>query len=144
MVTNPNHFGKLTLEELTDFEKTNQISLPEGYKKFLLKNNGGKPFKNTLQTPSTVIDHILGMHNGDYYASLYKHIHKFADRLPLSTFPVGNDAFGNLLIMSVHPDNYGQIFFWEQEGESAFQDGHYIDNVTFVAYSFDDLIDNLH
>src|SRR5215204_5613252 len=109
MVTNPNQFGKLSLEELTDFEKTNQIDLPDDYRKFLLTYNGGKPLKSTNQTPSTIIRYLLGMHNGDFYASLNKYIAMYAKRLPFSTFPIATDAFGNLFIMSVHPDNYGEI-----------------------------------
>src|SRR5215203_5073615 len=144
MVNNPNQFGKLSLEELTDFEKANKIDLPEDYKKFLLTYNGGKPLKNTNQTPSTIISYMLGMHNGDYYASLYRHIDMFAKRLPFNTFPIATDAFGNLFIMSVHPDNYGQIFFWEHEGEPEIGDGHYVDNVSFVALSFNDFISKLH
>lgn len=143
MVTNPNQFGGLSLEELTDFENTNQIELPEDYKKFLLDYNGGKPLKAKLKTPATVVTYILGMHNGDYYASLYKHINQFLNRLPLSTFPIATDPFGNLFIMSLHPDNYGQVFFWEHEGEPEVQDGHYVDNVSYVALSFADFIKKL-
>jgi hypothetical protein len=80
------------------------------------------------------------MHNGDYYASLYKHIDMFKDRLPLSTFPIATDPFGNLFIMSLHPDGHGHIYFWDREGEPEYQNGHYTDNCTFVAYSFSDFL----
>jgi hypothetical protein len=144
MVTNPNQFGKLSLEELTEFEKTNKIDLPQDYKKFLLTYNGGEPLKNTNQTPSTVVRYVLGMHNGDYDSSLYKYIDMFGKRLPFSTFPIATDPLGNLFIMSMHPDNYGQIFFWEHEGEPEIQDGHYIDNISFVAWSFNEFISKLN
>jgi len=84
------------------------------------------------------------MHNSDYYASLYKHIDMFANRLPLSTFPVASDAFGNLFIMSLHPDNYGQIFSGEYEGEPKVQGRHYIDNVSFDASSFKNFAERLY
>jgi len=83
------------------------------------------------------------MHNGDYYASLYKRIDVFKGRLPLSTLPIATDPFGNLFIMSLHSEGHGHIYFWDHEGEPEYQDGHYTDNCYFVAYSFTEFINNL-
>ena len=143
MVKNPNQYGSLTNQELSDFEKSNNIVLPEGYRAFLLKYNGGQPIKGNIKPPPTIVKCLLGMHNGPFSESLYKHIDMLKDRLPLSCFPIASDPFGNLFIMSVHPENYGQVFFWDHEGEPAKQDGHYIDNVSFVAYSFEEFLNNL-
>jgi hypothetical protein len=143
MVKNPNEFGKLSKEELSAFESTNQMELPQDYKEFLLTFNGGQPIKNKTDTPETIVTYILGMHNGDFYASLYKHIDMLSTRLPFSSLPIATDPFGNLFIMSLHPENYGQIFFWDHEGEPEHQDGHYVDNVSYVAASFGDFISKL-
>jgi len=51
--------------------------------------------------------------------------------------------FGNLFIMSVHPEGYGQVYFWDHEGEPEIQDGTYTDNCSFVAYSFSEFINSL-
>jgi len=138
-----NEFGRLQEVELSDFEKENSIELPKDYRDFLLEVNGGKPTPNENRNPPTVVTYILGMHNGEYYASLYKHIDMFKNRLPVSTFPIATDAFGNLFIMSVHSESYGHVYFWGHEGESEYQDGHYVDNCSFVAYSFSEFINNL-
>lgn len=143
MVKSTNEFGELREIELHDFQKENGMKLPEGYKRFLLESNGRVPRPNRNKKPSTVVAYILGMHNGSHYASLYKHIDMFRNRLPVSTFPIATDPFGNLFIMSVHPDSYGHIYFWDHEGEPEFQDGHYVDNCYFVSYSFDEFINNL-
>jgi hypothetical protein len=76
IIKNGNFFGKLSLQELNDFETENKIKLPNG---------------------------------------LDKHISMFQGRLPFSSFPIGSDSFGNLFLMSVHPDSYGQIYFWNHE-----------------------------
>ncbi len=144
MILNPNEFGKLSDEELNDFELTNNMKLPNDYRQFLLANNGGKPTKQANKSPETIVTYILGMHNGDYYASLYRHIDMFAKRIPFSTFPIATDSFGNLFLLSVHSENYGQIFFWDHEGEPEIQDGHYVDNVSFVADSFAEFMNKLH
>jgi hypothetical protein len=43
MIENKNEFGKLQEIELIDFEKENNIKLPEDYRDFLLEFNGGIP-----------------------------------------------------------------------------------------------------
>jgi hypothetical protein len=143
MIETKNEFGSLQAIELNDFEIANNIKLPNDYRNFLLEFNGGKPIPNRNENPDTIVTYILGMHNGDYYASLYKHIDMFKDRLPLSTFPIATDPFGNLFIMSVHSGGYGHIYFWDHEGEPEYQDGHYVGNCSFVAYSFSEFINNL-
>lgn len=143
MVINKNEFGKLSEVELNDFEIHNDIKLPEEYRNFLLDSNGGAPYPNRNLEPNTIVVYLFGMHNVEFYASLYKQIEMFMGRLPLSTFPIGSDPFGNLFIMSAHPDIYGHIYFWDHEGEPESQDGHYTENCTFVAYSFIDFINNL-
>ena len=143
IVKESNIFGNLSEEELNDFETANQVKLPAEYRSFLLENNGGVPINQLNQSPQTIVTYIFGMHNGDYYASLYKHIDMFNTRLPLSCFPIASDPFGNLFIMSLHTENYGQIFFWDHEGEPEEQNGHYIDNVSFVSYSFDKFLKDL-
>jgi hypothetical protein len=143
MVENKNEFGALQEVELNDFERENNIELPNDYRNFLLEFNGGKPKPDKNENPETIVTYILGMHNGDYYASLYKQIDMFKGRLPLSTFPIATDPFGNLFIMSLHPEGHGHIYFWDHEGETEYQDGHYTENCSFVAYTFSEFINNL-
>ena len=138
-----NEFGRLPLIELEDFELVNEIKLPDDYRNFLLEFNGGVPSPNLSPRPDTVVSYIFGMHNGQYYASLYKHIDMFNNRLPFGTFPIASDPFGNLFIMSVDPGGHGHIYFWDHEGEPEVQDGHYTENCSFVAYSFTEFLNNL-
>jgi SMI1-KNR4 cell-wall len=99
-IEDKNFYGTLSLTELGDFEEANEIQLPSDYKDFLLDSNGGQPVPNRILKPMNNVTYILGMHNGPYYASLYKHIDMFKGRLPLSSFPIATDPFGNLFIMS--------------------------------------------
>jgi len=142
-IKSANYFGVLSRLELEDFEKTNEIVLPSDYREFLLEFNGGVPNPNRNMQRDTRVSYIFGMHNGEYYASLYKHVDMFKNRLPLSTFPIASDFFGNLFIMSVHPEGLGHIYFWAHEEEPAVQDGNYTDNCYFVAYSFSEFLNEL-
>src|SRR6478735_567924 len=101
IVEKKNEFGNLSIQELADFEIENNIVLPNVYKEFLLENNGGKPVPNLNLQPLTRVAYILGMHNGDYFASLYKHIEMFKKRIPHSTFPIATDFSGNIFILTV-------------------------------------------
>jgi len=78
--------------------------------------NGGKPSPNRNERPDSIVTYVLGMHNGSYFASLYKHMDIFKGRLPLSTFPIATDPFGNLFIMSLHPNGHGHIYFGITKG----------------------------
>jgi hypothetical protein len=143
MIQSKNEFGALTKVELEDFEKANETSLPTSYKQFLLDSNGGQLKPNRNKIPDTIVSYLFGMHNGEYYASLYKRIEMFKGRLPYSTFPIAVDPFGNLFIMSLHEENYGQVYFWDHEMGAELQGGNYTDNCTFVAYSFQEFLNNL-
>ncbi len=143
MIGDSNEYGTPSKTEVQDFEETNNIKLPMDYKDFLFRVNGGRPIPNRNASPSTVVVYLLGMHNGPYHKSLYKHIEMLNKRLPFGTFPVGRDPFGNLFIMTVNPETYGYIYFWDHEGEPEYQDGNYVDNCYFVAYSFSDFVNNL-
>ncbi len=143
IIEKQNEFGRLSIEELRAFEIENNIELPNDYKDFILQYNGGRPIPNLNSQPLTNVAYILGMHNGDYFASLYKHIEMYKTRIPFSTFPIATDFFGNLFLLTMHPESYGQIYFWDHEGEPKIQDGNYVDNCSFVDHSFSDFLQNL-
>lgn len=52
------------------------------------------------------------------------------NRLPSSTFPIATDPFGNLFIM---------IIFRDHGSEHEFQDGHDVNNCSFIANTFQNL-----
>ena len=143
-IKNSNEFGNLTEIEMKDFEEANGIELPEDYRDFLLSYNGGEPEPNRVRVPETILTYLFGMHNGEYYASLYKCIDIYRLRIPFSTLPIGRDPFGNIFLMSIHPEGLGHIYFWDHEREPEVQDGHNTENCVFVAYSFTEFIDSLY
>lgn len=42
-ISHSNEFGKIRLQDITDFEEANDVKLPEDYKQFLFEHNGGRP-----------------------------------------------------------------------------------------------------
>ena len=131
-------------EEISDFEHAGNILLPGDYKTYLLEVNGGEPSPNLISGSSIKIRVFLGMHNDDSFSSIYDAISTYNERIPFNTFPIAKDYFGNLLIMSVHLQSHGGIYFWNHEGEAKVRDGHFIGNISGVALSFSDLIEKFH
>lgn len=66
-----NLFGNLALQDLSDFESSNNFELPRDYKDFLIAHNGGRPVKNHLPNPSTDVNWLYGMHDGPEWASFF-------------------------------------------------------------------------
>lgn len=145
-INDSNQFGKIDLKDLQDFEESNQVSLPEDYKNFLIEHNGGVPEYNVISfgTNASDVQILFGMHNGPYYASLFQAIDVFQNRIPGWYIPIGRDSGGNLYIMSLWEGNKGVIAFWDHETEAPEGEAdQYYDNLTEVASSFSDFINKL-
>ncbi|WP_289055996.1 SMI1/KNR4 family protein [Carboxylicivirga marina] len=143
-IIDSNRFGKLSKNDLTDFEAKLSISLPSDYRDFLIENNGGCPKPSTNKIPETDVQCIYGIHEGDYWANLIEHIDMFKERIPSNTIPIANDSGGNLFLLSLRQDSKGEVWFWDHE-EEAEESGHeYFENITKAADSFNNFIDNLY
>lgn len=143
-IIDSNKFGKINLQDITDFEVHNNVRLPDDYKEFLIKHNGGVPQPNIEPTVKSDIQWIYGMVEGPYYASLFQHLDMFEGRLPSWYIPIANDSGGNLYIMSLYPENHGLIAFWDHESEAEEGEAdEYFDNMTFVASSFGHFLNQL-
>lgn len=138
-----NLFGKLTPNDLSDFESANKFELPIDYKNFLVTYNGGRPVKNHLPKPSTDVNWLYGMHEGPDWANLFWALNCYNGRLPSWYIPIGYDSAGNLFIMSMFEKNKGTIAVWDHENEAKGDAHQYFNNMTFVANSFSEFINSL-
>lgn len=142
-----NKFGRVQISDINQFETHNNISLPNDYKDFLIRNNGGRPNPNLVPSVKSDVQWIYGMVDEPYYASIFQHIDMFHKRIPSWYFPIANDTGGNLYLMSLYHENHGLIAFWRHEEETDGDADQYFDNMSIVANSFTDflnqLVDNL-
>lgn len=111
-------------EKVTEFENKYSIILPEQYRSFLLKYNGGitPETEFTYKRTSTDIRAFYGIgQNIDYYSfdNVFENVLK--DILPLSAFlelhilPIAEDSFGNYFTIGVDGENAGKVFFCDHE-----------------------------
>ena len=53
----------------------------------------------------------------DSSKDIFYNIKTYKDRVPSNFLPIGNDGFGNLLLMNLNNENYESIYFWDHENE---------------------------
>ena len=138
-----NKFGPVQASDISQFETHNNSELPVDYKNFLIKYNGGRPNPNVVPSVQSDVQWIYGMVDEPYYASIFQHIDIFQKRIPSWYFPIANDSGGNLYLMSLYHENYGLIAFWRHEEETDGVADQYFDNMSIVANSFTDFLNQL-
>ncbi|MBK9262343.1 MAG: SMI1/KNR4 family protein [Polyangiaceae bacterium] len=116
-----NPFGATSKDEIEQFEKRRGIALPQEYKRFLLKSNGGRPVPDTFDVPGwahdgSVIHHFHGIHWGEYY-KLDEECEAYQDRIPADLLPIAADVFGNAICLGWKGKRRGKIYFWDHEDE---------------------------
>lgn len=127
-----------------------ECKFPEDYKEFLLKYNGGISEKNIISfvenqhQTEDYIDLFFGICDDDIYG-LKSNNNSYINRIPSNTIAIACDPGGNLFLISIRGDDYGHIYFWDHENEVDWNSNQEADysNLTFVAKSFTDLINNL-
>lgn len=131
-----NVHGRLKDAVLAAFEDVLGFVLPEDYRRFLLKHNGGRPVPSNFSIGGydvSSVESFYGLHDGPDYARLDVAYNDLANRLPDGVAPVASDSFGNQVCVACRPWQYGRILFWDHETE----------DVTELAEDFDAFLDSL-
>jgi hypothetical protein len=147
-VKRSNRFGKLSPHQLHRFEEKYGLRLPEDYRQFLLRHNGGDPhpkntidFKEGRKLTSGDVQFIYGIHDGEYWASLEWHLQCYQGRIIQDGLPIAGDSAGNQYVLVIRGERAGQVYFWDHEMET---DPPGFANMTYVASSFTQFGEELH
>jgi cell wall assembly regulator SMI1 len=145
---------KLTEKNISEFEKQFNIKLPDDYRAFMLKNNGGTPeedwaFDFVDITTNTKTDSDIQNFFVIYDEETYKdddlrksyRILRENGEVPVGILPIADDPGGNLICLSVSDKNYGEVFFCDHELEDP-DTGYLVMSV--IAESFSKFIDNCY
>ena len=111
----------LSLDRIQSLEERLGIRLPTAYKAFLLSSNGGRPYPFVFdytgtdgRTNSSVVDRFLSINDdeqGDDSFELEYKYHAETGRIPRHVAPIGRDPGGNLICISMAPNDNGAIYF---------------------------------
>lgn len=137
-----------TQESIDGFEKSLGIKLPDDYREFIYKYDGGVPdpavFDINKERDSSVVKELFGLETPLTASSLKYNLSLYENRIPSKFIPIGSDVFGNKIILGVGGDNFGAIFFWDHENEASDEDVQtYHSNIFLISESFDDFLGKL-
>lgn len=114
--------------------------LPPGYREFLRQHDGGP-----LDVNDKAVDEIFGL--GDDvpdFANMWQQLETYRDRVPPWLLPVASDSFGNLFALSLRPEDYGSVWFWDHEKEADEDEPPAEDNIRRVAPDWPTFLDALN
>jgi len=124
--------------------------MPDDFRRFLLKYNGGMPFPyyydvQGWQEPHAAVNEFNGILPG-LYNDIEVNLENRKGRLPEGFIPIANDPGGNTLLLSLVDETLGKVYFWDHENEPyergvALKD---YPNIYWVADSFNQLLEQLH
>lgn len=133
---------KISLEEIDEFEKNYDIKLPEQYKKFMIKYNGGYPelssFIISEQEGESLVNKFYGLEDDD--CSLAEAFDYLEDVLPKDFISIADDPAGNEICLGIDGKYEGKIYFWFHDRNHESQ----INNMYFLADSFDEFFNMLY
>lgn len=157
-------------EAVRRLEEAIHIRIPEDYRKFLLKYNGGGPDETNYCFPKPVgnqsgVTISLFFPLEGWRITIEEEVKNYKGRVPRNLLPFGSDDSGNLFCLGLEGKSSGKVFFWDHEQEKAafeligepvpedvrqenqekfVSDGNeYTGNVFFVANSFEEFANNL-
>jgi hypothetical protein len=136
-------YRKLTLNDIEEFERRNNVILPNKYKRFMLENNGGKPephiFKISDEQGESGVTSFYTIDDGPRYDQLERYIDIYIDRLPRGFIPIGDDPGGNLICLGINEEFHDRVYFWDHEEENGD-----MSNMYFLANNIFDFINDLY
>ena len=132
-------------EELARFEARIGAALPEDYRDFLVRCNGGyvggrywfqglNPEGHEVEAG---VHHVGGLREKSSL-SLTKALDNFKDLLPEGMIWIHDDPFGNAICLGLAGEMRGRLYFWDHESFPEDRDGTFAtaSNVTLLADSF--------
>ncbi len=106
-----NKYGSLTLENLKAFETRLGTRLPESYRRFLLKHNGGR---GNGAKGFGYLHHFFGIHQGPNWSRL-SHFAELNGIIPNGFLPIATNPCGDEICLCIFGANRGAVYFWNHE-----------------------------
>lgn len=138
-------------EKLVYLEKKIGFSLPENYRNFSIKYNGGYPEpgsfvffdKNLNRQDGSSVDRFLYI-GEKVYGSIENYLRVFDSRVPKSYLPVAHDPGGNLILIKLAGADVGGVFFWDHEFEADPGETPSEKNIYFISNDFNEFLGGLY
>jgi hypothetical protein len=119
------------------------IKLPQDYRTFLLRYNGGRPTPAAFPIRGLANNLFGGIHfffgiEGPFECyDLDSNFDTFAGRMPANLLPIACTGCGDMVCLSLFGEDAGAVLFWDHEAEHS---PPTYANVYKIASSFSDFI----
>lgn len=100
-------------ELVDDLERRAGRPLPPAYREYLSRQDGGR-----LADNDQAVTEVFGVGDVPEFASMWKKLATYADRVPEWLLPVASDEYGNLFALSLRDGDRGSVWFWDHEEEA--------------------------
>lgn len=138
--------------ELARIERMVGFRLPDDYKAFMIRENGGEPEPSTFRYMNQAgpytdgrVRYFYSIHAGkpslERAITIYK-TPKEHRRMPEEFVPIGADSFGNQICLCVAGPDYGSVWFWDHDNEGP-EGAPVRDNLHLIGTSFSDFLERL-
>ena len=99
---------------VSEFEEKYNLTLPDSYRLFLIRYNGGDTpdTEFRINREDSDVRAFYGIGNVTYS---FDKIHDLELLLKKGYLPIANDSFGNYIAIGISTDETGQIFFLDHE-----------------------------
>ncbi|AIC93163.1 SMI1/KNR4 family protein [Shouchella lehensis] len=140
MFTMESNGPKLSTKQIELFEQSHKLCLPDSYRRFMLKWNGGWPTPNLFlvfqKQGTSVLNEFASLDDLEDLLDIYE------DRLPKGFIPIGDDPGGNVICLATLSPENGSLFFWDHEEET--DDPNLRTNVYHLSDSIDEFLEKLY
>jgi hypothetical protein len=115
----------LAEEDVRSAEQRLGRRFPEDYRRFLLRNNGGKPVPECFRMRSLkdgteaegAVGWFFGLNTGNPNIDIEDNLRVYDLRTPSRFVPIATDPGGNLICLSTQGSDFGAVYFWDHESE---------------------------
>jgi len=146
-----NNLSELDLHE---FESKFQIHLPNDYKEFMLRSNGGIPVDGWIfnyvedgDSNRSVIRDFLVIYKEESKVNVYDDLARAyiaiqnEQSAPQNYLPIATDPGGNIIFLNAGKDKNGEVYFGNHEWEDD-ETGYIF--MSLIANSFSEFINNCY
>ncbi len=113
-------------------------ALPSEYRNYLLAQDGGR-----LDNNDRHVNTIFGLGEVPEWASMWRKVKTYESRVPAWLLPVAYDDGGNLYAVSLRPEDFGSVWFWDHEEEADEGEPPSEDNIELVSKDWDGFLKGL-
>lgn len=136
----------IDLEDVLECESAIGVRLPDEYRSFLLRYNGGRPTPNAYpiygleNNPFGAVHFFFGIDDPVESCNIDWNYEVHNGRLPANLLAIGCDGAGDLICISLYGDDAGAVVFWDRHKEPP--EPSYA-NVYYIADSFSEFINGI-